>query len=62
MGRSPRNSPYGLDNELLAQGPQLKFLNNQRGYVRQTLTPDRWRVDFQAPGRANVRERHVDRP
>jgi alkaline phosphatase D len=31
---------------LMAENPGLKFLNDQRGYVRCTLTPDEWRTDF----------------
>ena len=31
---------YQLEN------PHIKFFNNQRGYVRVTLTPDLWRSDY----------------
>jgi alkaline phosphatase D len=31
----------------LAQNPHMKFFNNQRGYVRHVVTPERWQADFQ---------------
>ena len=30
----------------LAANPQLKFINNQRGYTVCDVTPERWRTDF----------------
>lgn len=40
-------SDYREDTEeILAENPHLKFFNNQRGYVRCTLTPQQWRTDF----------------
>ena len=30
----------------LAENPHIKFFNNQRGYVRCTLTPRQWRADY----------------
>jgi alkaline phosphatase D len=30
----------------LANNPELKFLNNQRGYLACDVTPDEWRADF----------------
>jgi alkaline phosphatase D len=30
----------------LAENPHIKFFNGQRGYVRCSLTPDRWQTDF----------------
>jgi alkaline phosphatase D len=38
---------------LLAQDPHIKFFNNQRGYVRHTVTPDRWQADFQVLDRVS---------
>ena len=31
---------------LLAENPHIKFFNAQRGYVRCSLTPDRWQSDY----------------
>jgi phosphodiesterase/alkaline phosphatase D-like protein len=36
-----------------------KFFNNQRGYVRHVVTPDRWQADFQVLDKASVRDGHV---
>jgi alkaline phosphatase D len=44
---------------LLAQDPHIKFFNNQRGYVRHTVTPDRWQADFQVLDRVSVGDGHV---
>jgi alkaline phosphatase D len=44
---------------LLAQGPHIKFFNNQRGYVRHVVTPERWQADFQVLDKASVRDGHV---
>lgn len=30
----------------LAENPHVKFFNAQRGYVRATLTPERWQTDY----------------
>ena len=30
----------------LANNPQLKLINNQRGYLACDVTPDEWRTDF----------------
>jgi alkaline phosphatase D len=30
----------------LAENPHIKFFNNQRGYVRCTVTPREWRADY----------------
>jgi alkaline phosphatase D len=32
--------------QLMAENPGLKFLNDQRGYTRCTVTPDTWQTDF----------------
>jgi alkaline phosphatase D len=31
---------------LMAENPSVKFYNDERGYVRCTVTPDEWRSDF----------------
>jgi alkaline phosphatase D len=30
----------------MANNPQLKFINNQRGYLTCDITPDEWRTNF----------------
>jgi alkaline phosphatase D len=40
----------------LAQNPHVKFFNSQRGYVRHTVTPQRWLADFQVLDRISVRD------
>jgi len=32
--------------ETLAENPCVRFLNQERGYIRCTVTPDEWRSDF----------------
>ena len=44
---------------LLAQSPHIKFFNNQRGYVRHVVTPDRWQADFQVLDKVSVRDGQV---
>jgi len=31
----------------LAENPHIKFINRNRGYVRNVVTPSAWRADFQ---------------
>ena len=31
---------------ILAENPHIRFYNNQRGYVRSLLTPDRWLTEY----------------
>ena len=31
---------------IVEENPHIKFFNGQRGYVRCTLTPERWRTDY----------------
>jgi alkaline phosphatase D len=31
---------------ILAESPHIRFYNNQRGYVRSLLTPDRWLTEY----------------
>lgn len=33
-------------DRILAENPQLKFINDQRGYVTCEVTPDEWRTNF----------------
>jgi alkaline phosphatase D len=40
---------------ILSQNPHIKFFNNQRGYVRHVVTPDRWQADFRVLDRVSVR-------
>jgi alkaline phosphatase D len=39
---------------LLSQDPHIKFFNNQRGYVRHVVTPERWQADFQVLDRVST--------
>ncbi|HWO98344.1 MAG TPA: alkaline phosphatase D family protein [Bacillus sp. (in: firmicutes)] len=32
--------------QILQENPHIKFHNNQRGYVRCTVTPENWKTDF----------------
>ena len=41
-GSDTRDSTTGI----LAENPAVKFFNNQRGYVRCDVTPDRWQADY----------------
>jgi alkaline phosphatase D len=43
-GNGADTTPGGLTQ--LAENPHIKFFNAQRGYVRCTLTPERWRTDY----------------
>jgi alkaline phosphatase D len=38
----------------MQQQPHTKFVNNQRGYVRHIVTPDRWQADFQVLDKVTV--------
>ena len=31
---------------VLAENPHIKFFNGQRGYVRCSITPERWQADY----------------
>ena len=44
---------------LLAQDPHIKFFNNQRGYVRHAVTPDRWQADFQVLDWVSGHDGHI---
>ena len=38
----------------IAKQPYVKFFNNQRGYLRNTVTPERWQADFQVLDKVSV--------
>jgi alkaline phosphatase D len=44
-GGDGRAVPRGLD-ALLSENPFVKFCNEERGYVRCTLSPREWRSDY----------------
>lgn len=44
--------PFGA--AYLANNPQLKFINNQRGYLACDVTPDEWRTDFMVVDRVST--------
>ncbi|MGH8929128.1 MAG: alkaline phosphatase D family protein [Egibacteraceae bacterium] len=51
VGTSITSGGDGVDRDregetVLAENPHIRFHNNQRGYVRCELTPDRWRADY----------------
>lgn len=67
MGTSITSGGNGEDfpsqgQQILEENPHIKFYNAQRGYVRCSLTPDRWQTDFRvvpyvdAPG-ADIKTR-----
>ena len=37
----------------------MKFFNNQRGYVRHVVTPERWQADFQVLDRVSRHDGQV---
>ena len=39
---------------ILAENPQLKFINDQRGYATCEVTPDEWRTDFMVLDRVST--------
>jgi len=38
----------------MRQQPHTKFVNNQRGYMRHTVTPSRWQADFQVLDKVTI--------
>ena len=59
VGTSISSNSDGYDindrfKKRLAKQPHLKFANNQRGYLRHTVTPARWQVDFQVIDKVTV--------
>lgn len=43
-GDGSDTAEYG--ETVLAENPHIRFFNNQRGYVRCDLTPERWQADY----------------
>ncbi|MDJ1157018.1 alkaline phosphatase D family protein [Chelatococcus sp. SYSU_G07232] len=39
---------------LMTQDPHIKFFNNQRGYMRHVVTPQRWQADYQVLDKVSV--------
>ena len=51
VGTSITSGGDGVDSDhegetVLQENPHIRFYNNQRGYVRCELTPDRWQADY----------------
>jgi alkaline phosphatase D len=40
-------------DRILAENPQLKFINDQRGYLTCEVTPDEWRTNFMVMDRVS---------
>ena len=47
----PRTVP-----SLMSANPQIKFYNNQRGYVRHQVSAERWQADFQVLDKVSVKD------
>jgi alkaline phosphatase D len=47
------NAKFELADALYADNPQLKFVSNQRGYHRHTVTPGQWQADFRVADQIN---------
>jgi len=52
IGTSISSNGDGYDTNkgrqsMLKKNPHLKFFNGQRGYVRHSVTPERWQADYQ---------------
>lgn len=41
---------------MVAKNPHVKFFNNQRGYVRHVVTPQRWQADYQVLDKVSARD------
>ena len=41
-------------DRILANNPQLKFINDQRGYLTCEVTPDEWRTNFMVMDRVTT--------
>ncbi|WP_342362304.1 alkaline phosphatase D family protein [Terrarubrum flagellatum] len=39
---------------MLSKNPHMRFFNNQRGYMRHILTPERWQADYRVLDRVSV--------
>lgn len=46
-------------DRFLAANPQLKFINNQRGYVICDVTPERWRTEFKVLDKVSDRQGQI---
>jgi alkaline phosphatase D len=51
MGTSISSAGDGAEKpsgwqKLMSRNPHIRYLNNERGYVRCTVTPEEWRSDF----------------
>jgi alkaline phosphatase D len=44
----------GGSDRLLAENPQLKFINDQRGYLTCEVSPDEWRTNFMVLDRVST--------
>jgi alkaline phosphatase D len=40
---------------MMAQDPHIKFFNNQRGFTRHIVTPERWQADYQVLDKVSER-------
>ncbi len=59
VGTSISSSGDGVDisdamKKVLAENPQVKFFNSQRGYVRCSVTPAKWTSDYMVVDRVSV--------
>lgn len=43
----------------LPENPHVRFYNNQRGYVRCTITPDRWQSDYRVLKAVSTRDQPI---
>ena len=50
-----QDMPAGGDT-VLANNPQLKFINNQRGYLTCDVTRDEWRSNFMVVDRVSTQD------
>ena len=41
-------------DRILAENPQLKFINDQRGYLACEVTPDEWKTHYMVADRISV--------
>ena len=44
---------------MAASNPHIKFYNDNRGYLRNVVTPDLWRADFRIVAKVSVRDQPV---
>ena len=48
-------------DRVLAENPQLKFINDQRGYATCEVTPDSWRTNFMVLDRVTTPDGRLSR-